>query len=285
MRFVLPALILASAAVACAFALFSNDNTGIAPPDAVFKGSARRVMADLLQRLDAMKPADVAVLIRAAAVKHRVPAALVKSIVAAESNFHSDAVSPKGAIGLMQLMPETAEQFGADPYIPEQNIDAGTSYLHFLMHKYRRYGNSLSRVIAAYNAGPGAVDRYRGIPPFRETRGYVARVMGYMRQYRKVLHHPDFFSAHDEFPDAAHEFTEPPCDSMRSAPRVKRPHAGAWRFCSQVAPQRSHAAFWLRLCCFVGQVPDLPSAAGAVSGQLGNEGQTKVLDNHIYRIT
>src|SRR5580704_4487565 len=77
--------------------------------------------------------------------------------------------------------------------------------------------------------------------------------MFWLRLCCLVLHHPDFFSAHGEFPDAAHEFTEPPCDSMRSAPRVKRPHAGAWRFCSQVAPQRSHAAFWLRLCCFVGQ--------------------------------
>jgi soluble lytic murein transglycosylase-like protein len=187
MRFVLPALIFASAAVGCAFALLSNHCFiyRIAAPEAVFKGSAARLMADLLKKLDTMKPVDAGALIRAAALKHRVPATLVKSIVAAESNFHCDAVSPKGAIGLMQLMPETARQFGADPTIPEQNIDAGTSYLHFLMHKYRKYGDPLPRVIAAYNAGPGAVDRYRGIPPFRETRGYVARVMGYMRQYRK----------------------------------------------------------------------------------------------------
>ena len=184
MRIVLIALIFASAAVACAFALFSPQ-TRIAVPEAVFKGSVRRLMADLLKKLDTMKPVDAGALIRAAALKHKVPATLVKSIVAAESNFHCDAVSPKGAIGLMQLMPETARQFGADPTIPEQNIDAGTSYLHFLMHKYRKYGNPLPRVIAAYNAGPGAVDHYRGIPPFRETRGYVARVMGYMRQYRK----------------------------------------------------------------------------------------------------
>ena len=85
----------------------------------------------------------------------------------------------------MQLMPATAHEYGADPTIPEQNIDAGTRYLYFLMHKYRKYRNPLSRVIAAYNAGPGAVDRYHGIPPFRETRGYVARVMGFMRQYSK----------------------------------------------------------------------------------------------------
>ena len=120
--------------VACAFALFSHQ-TRIAVPEAVFKESARRLMADLLKKLDTMKPIDAGALIRAAALKYQVPATLVKSIVAAESNFHCDAVSPRGAIGLMQLMPETALQFGADPTIPEQNIDAGTSYLHFLMHK------------------------------------------------------------------------------------------------------------------------------------------------------
>ena len=198
MRIVLPALILASSAFVCAFALlsnycfidllslcFSNPSIRIPVPEAVFKGSAARVAADLMKKLDAMKPVDARALIRAAAMRHRVPAALVKSIVAAESNFDCEAVSPTGVIGLMQLMPETAHEYGADPTIPEQNVDAGTRYLNFLMHKYRRYRNPLSRVIAAYNAGPGAVDHYHGIPPFRETRGYVARVMGYMRQYLK----------------------------------------------------------------------------------------------------
>jgi soluble lytic murein transglycosylase-like protein len=203
MRFFLPALILASSAFVCAFALLFNycridllslcelpnlrfaNPARIALPEAVFKGSTTRVVADLMKKLDAMKAVDAHALIRAAAEKHRVPAALVKSIVAAESNFHWEVVSPKGAIGLMQLMPETAHEYGADPTIPEQNVDAGTRYLNFLMHKYSKYRHPLSRVIAAYNAGPGAVDRYHGIPPFRETRGYVARVMGYMRLYSK----------------------------------------------------------------------------------------------------
>ena len=149
------------------------------------KGSTARVVADLMNKLDAMKPVDARALIRAAAEKHRVPAALVKSIVAAESNFHCDAVSSRGAIGLMQLMPATAHEYGADPTIPEQNIDAGTRYLRVLMDKYRRHRNSLTRVIAAYNAGPRAVDRYRGVPPFRETRGYVVRVLSYLRRFEK----------------------------------------------------------------------------------------------------
>ena len=142
-------------------------------------------MADLLKKLDTMKPVDAGALIRAAALKHKVPATLVKSNVTAESHFHCEAVSPNSELGLIIFMPDATPRFGADPTVPEQNIDAGTSYLRFLMHKYRKYGNPLPRVIAAYNAGPGAVDRYRGIPPFRETRGYVARVMGYMRQYRR----------------------------------------------------------------------------------------------------
>ena len=185
MRFVIPALILASSAFLCALAVLANflhvDQLHL--PESA---NMRSALPDLLlKKLDRANPLDIAALIRVAAQKHRVPAALVKSIVKAESNFDCDAVSPKGAIGLMQLMPETAQEYGADPTVPEQNVDAGARYLYFLMHKYRKYGNSLSRVIAAYNAGPGNVDRYRGIPPFRETRGYVARVMTFMRQFQK----------------------------------------------------------------------------------------------------
>jgi soluble lytic murein transglycosylase-like protein len=125
-------------------------------------------------------------LIKSAAAKHNVPAAFVQSIVAAESNFNCAAISPKGAIGLMQLMPETAQQFGADPTIPAQNIDAGTRYLKWLMNRYQNRRNArtaMQHVIAAYNAGPGMVDRYHGIPPFRETRSYVARVLGFFKQF------------------------------------------------------------------------------------------------------
>jgi soluble lytic murein transglycosylase-like protein len=125
---------------------------------------------------------DTRAMIQTAARKHKVPEAFVQSIMAAESNFNPDAVSPKGAVGLMQLMPETAREYGADPAIPEQNVDAGTRYLGTLLKKYSRYRDGLRRAIAAYNAGPAAVDRYRGVPPFRETRRYVTRVLAYMRQ-------------------------------------------------------------------------------------------------------
>ena len=128
---------------------------------------------------------EAAIIIREAAAKHKVPAAFVKSIVAAESNFDPAAVSAKGAIGLMQLMPETAQQYGVDPTIPAENIDGGTRYLGVLMRRYQKSRDWLRRTIAAYNAGPGMVDKYRGVPPFRETRTYVARVLTFFRRFQK----------------------------------------------------------------------------------------------------
>jgi hypothetical protein len=128
---------------------------------------------------------DLHALIGAAARKHGVPAEFITSIVAAESNFDPGAISPKGAIGLMQLMPETAQLFGADPGVPEQNVDAGTHYLRVLIDRYHKYHNWLARVIAAYNAGPGVVDRYHGVPPYRETRNYVARVLAFMKKFQR----------------------------------------------------------------------------------------------------
>jgi soluble lytic murein transglycosylase-like protein len=125
-------------------------------------------------------------LIHGAAAKYHVPAALVASVVTAESNFNCGAVSAKGAIGLMQLMPETAQQFGADPAVPGENIEAGTRYLRWLIVRYHNSRNAIRRVIAAYNAGPAMVDRYRGVPPFRETRMYVSRVL---RNFTKFSGH------------------------------------------------------------------------------------------------
>jgi len=128
---------------------------------------------------------DVHALIETMADKYRVPAEFVKSIVAAESNFNSDAVSSKGAIGLMQLMPDTAREWGGDPTIPEQNVEAGTRYLGFLINHYRKSRKPLMCAIAAYNAGPAVVDRYHGVPPFRETRSYVARVLTFLRRFQR----------------------------------------------------------------------------------------------------
>ncbi len=109
----------------------------------------------------------------AAADRYGLPRALVRSVMAAESGFQPFAISPKGAVGLMQLMPGTAQDLGADPYDPAQNVDAGARYLRDLLEKYN-YG--LRHALAAYNAGPGAVDKYNGIPPYRETIDYIVRI-------------------------------------------------------------------------------------------------------------
>ena len=119
-------------------------------------------------------------LIARAARRHGLPPALVKAVVKAESNFQPHALSDKGAQGLMQLMPATAEDLGVDdPFRPEQNVAGGTRYLREM---YDRFGD-WEHALAAYNAGPGAVDRYGGIPPYAETQQYVERVLHYYRRY------------------------------------------------------------------------------------------------------
>jgi soluble lytic murein transglycosylase-like protein len=109
----------------------------------------------------------------AAADRYGLERQLVRSVMAAESAFQPRAISPKGAIGLMQLMPSTAQALGADPYDPRQNVDAGARYLRELL---TRYHNQLWHALAAYNAGPEAVDKYNGVPPYNETINYVSRI-------------------------------------------------------------------------------------------------------------
>jgi soluble lytic murein transglycosylase-like protein len=117
---------------------------------------------------------------------------LVRAVVRAESNYNPDAVSPTGAEGLMQLMPSTAKSLGVEnPFDPEQNIAGGTAYLKQLMDKF----GSVQLAVAAYNAGPSAVEKYGSVPPYRETQNYVKKVMSNMvnpvqasavKKYRQV---------------------------------------------------------------------------------------------------
>ena len=121
-------------------------------------------------------------LINRAAEHAGLPPAIVHSIARAESGFRQDALSPKGAIGLMQLMPGTAAELNADPHDPAQNAEAGARYLRDLLQKYENDPHQVSKAVAAYNAGPAAVDKYHGIPPYAETIQYVNRVL---KQYEK----------------------------------------------------------------------------------------------------
>lgn len=123
--------------------------------------------------------------IRMAAKKHAVDPALVRAVIHAESAFRDSVISRKGAVGLMQLMPKTAQDMGVkDSLVPAQNIEGGVKYLAYLLGLYK--GN-VTLATAAYNAGPGAVKRHGGIPPYAETQTYVKRVSILHERYRKVL--------------------------------------------------------------------------------------------------
>jgi soluble lytic murein transglycosylase-like protein len=147
-----------------------------APTDARYQrtGFASGTAAGWL-RLSGPGPALYVQEIRQSAERYGVPESLVTAVIRAESGFDPRAVSRKGARGLMQLMPSTANTLGVrDSFNPQQNIDGGVRHLRGLIE---RFGSNLSLAVAAYNAGEGAVARYGGIPPYPETQEYVARVM------------------------------------------------------------------------------------------------------------
>jgi soluble lytic murein transglycosylase-like protein len=122
-------------------------------------------------------PEKLKEVIAESARKYDLPEKLLSAVIKVESNFNPRAVSSEGARGLMQLMPATARQLGVkNSFDIKQNVDAGSRYLKDMLD---RYDGRIDLALAAYNAGPGAVDRYGGIPPYRETKGYVKKVMAY----------------------------------------------------------------------------------------------------------
>jgi soluble lytic murein transglycosylase-like protein len=120
-------------------------------------------------------PKTLSDMVNSASDAHNIDPDLINSVIHAESNFNPRAVSPKGARGLMQLMPKTAGELGVNnSFDPNSNVDGGTKYLQELL---QRYNYDMVKALAAYNAGPQRVDQYHGVPPYYETRAYVARIV------------------------------------------------------------------------------------------------------------
>ena len=129
-------------------------------------------------------PLDLDEVVNAASGRYRLDPDLVSSVIKAESRFNVRAVSPKGALGLMQLMPDTASKLGVpDAFDPQANVEGGTRYLRELLE---RYNFDLVKALAAYNAGPLRVEQYGGVPPYHETRAYVRRVVTDFNKKKKV---------------------------------------------------------------------------------------------------
>jgi soluble lytic murein transglycosylase-like protein len=159
-----------------------------APTDKRFKVFMRDLKKDKelrtkLKYASSVNPAEFEQLIKTCSAKYGVNSCLVKAVIHAESGYNPNAVSSKGASGLMQLMPGTAKSLKvADRFNPKDNVEGGVKYLRFLLDTFR---GDVSLAVAAYNAGLNKVSKYGGIPPYNETRTYVNRVLSYMKSYQE----------------------------------------------------------------------------------------------------
>ena len=159
--------------VEVATAEIAADEQAAATPAVARMGAAVPVASAAVPEV--LPAAELREILSGAGTKHDLDVDLLASVVHAESNSRVHARSRVGAEGLMQLMPGTADQLGVhDAYAPAENVGGGAAYLDSLLH---RYHDNLALALAAYNAGPAAVDRWHGVPPYRETRAYVARII------------------------------------------------------------------------------------------------------------
>ena len=170
---------------ACADVYVYKDKTGVLTfTNVPSHGGYRRVLRENNGQVSKASPVNTSYddLIAAAAERHSVDAELIRAVIKAESDFNSGARSQKGAMGLMQLMPETARLHNiGNAYDPSANVDGGVRHLRMLLDRYQ---GDLELSLAAYNAGSAAVEKHGGIPPFAETREYVRRVLRFYDSYR-----------------------------------------------------------------------------------------------------
>jgi soluble lytic murein transglycosylase-like protein len=175
------------------------------PPSLVNLAQAKDTRATAAA-IEARAPKTIVDLVRKLSLEYRVQPQLALAVIEAESNFNVAALSPKNAKGLMQLIPATADRFGVrNPYDAAQNIRGGMAYLRWLLAYFE---GDLLLVAAAYNAGEGAVDRYRGVPPYAETRDYVRKIL----KSTGSLTHPF---------DAAATAPSPQLAAMRGTSRIR----------------------------------------------------------------
>ena len=158
----------------------ANGGWIVLPADAVTKinpGSTEPDQENLLPNSSGQGSVDIDSEVESLAMQLGLPTELIRAVIWAESGFQPNAVSSKGAIGLMQLMPATAFELGVNPHVPSENLRGGIRYLQQLLEQYDGDEDQIVKALAAYNAGPGRVSQYDGTPPFPETIGYVGKII------------------------------------------------------------------------------------------------------------
>jgi soluble lytic murein transglycosylase-like protein len=195
-----------------------GDNTRLYTSETDYLDVPTSQIADIAESQEAIAPevqaqSTLNEVVSAASDKHQIDPDLITSVIHAESAFNPKARSPKGAQGLMQLMPGTASRLGVtDAYDPAANVNGGTQYLRELLVQYN---GDIIKALAAYNAGPGRVQQYHGVPPYHETRAYVARIVREFNQKKLAARKAQPLSATATNNSAAGNFTAADGSSIR----------------------------------------------------------------------